>query len=156
MRLNSEFLFKIYASLEENRDNILIMAGIILLLVGVLDFSISTSSVSVFGFFFGISLTIIGVLVRIEVVTSDSSAKKKLGSFLISVSVFCFSGATVSVLFQKIAGYRFVVPVELHVWEAFNLYVLHVLLDHPFYWLFVPLLSIGLLCLIFGIILKKR
>jgi len=155
---DSEQLQKIRFFLEENLGKILFTIGIIFLSIGVLSWSVFGSSISILGFFLGVTLTGIGLLVKIEAVTSGSSRKKKLGSFLAATSMFFFAGACVAAIFTEIERIYPVIPLEFHTFvpPELNPYEPSWETVQPFSWLFVPLFSIGLCFLVFGLILKKR
>ena len=146
-------LTRIYDYLAENSGTILVMIGIIFLLIGILDFSITTSYLSILGFFLGISLIPFGFLVNLGVITLDYSIKGNLGSLSVAASVFLLAGACTSIIYTAIGKVRFVIPMEED-WP-FILYEMRLDLIHPFLWLFIPLSLISMCCLIFGIILKK-
>jgi hypothetical protein len=152
---------------EENLGTILVAVGIVFVLMGILDYSRDTSLISVLSLFVGISLTGTGFLVKTGFVESDSndfSVRKKLGCALVVASVFLFTGAFVSFVVIEIGRLRVaghVLPDPPPSLQGINHpnivhYNLHMEINHPFYWLCAPLLSIGLFCLIAGAIMRYR
>lgn len=158
MLTDSEHWLKICDFLRENTDNLVAVAGIVFLLVGLFSLSTVTSTIAATALFLGLSLTVIGALAKIGAIAIYSSPARRLGSMLIVASVFCFFGSLVCLFFQEITSYRLVVPAgEMHA-DRFPTYFREIKFtaEHPLNWLFIPLLSISVICLVLGILLKRR
>ena len=137
--------------LSESASYILILVGMALTLLGLLAFSMNTSMLTIAALCLGISLILTGFLKKIGLLTFDSGFREKTGSLLVLISAFLVAGAAVSLM--KIDIVRMWVPRigaanpqhhNFHFQEA-----------NPLSYLFIPLLSIGLLYGLLGLISKK-
>jgi len=137
--------------LSECASYILILVGMTLALLGLLTFSMDTSMLTIAALHLGISLILTGFLKKIGFLTFDSGLMERAGSLLMLLSAFLVAGAVVSLM--KIDIVRMWVPGigcvnpehhNFHFQEA-----------NPLSYLFVPLLSIGLLCGILGLVSKR-
>jgi uncharacterized membrane protein len=158
MLTDSEHLLKICGFFRENTDKLVAVAGIVLLLVGLFSLSTVTSAIAASALFLGLSLTFIVALAKVGAIAFYSSPARRLGSMLIVASVFCFSGSLVGLFFQEIVSYRLVVPAgEMHA-DRFPTYFREIkfTVEHPLNWLFIPLFSISMICLVLGMLLRRH
>jgi hypothetical protein len=154
---SSEPWFRFRDFLGENKYNLVVAAGIVLLFAGILDLSTITSSAAVVTVFLGLVLTPIGVLAKLEIITLNFSTREKIGSLLIVMSILFFSGSIVGPLVQDIAGVRVLTPFgAARAGLSPDTKEVRVELGHPFLWIVVPLAIAGVVCLVLGIVLKKR
>jgi uncharacterized membrane protein HdeD (DUF308 family) len=91
-----EYRNDIQTFLSERTSYNLILVGITLALLGILTFSINTSMLTIATLYLGISLTLMGFLKKIGILTFDSGLGDRAGSLLVLLSAFLVAGAVVS------------------------------------------------------------
>jgi len=139
--------------IKNNSGKFVFFIGIGFLLLGILFLSQVSSSlywVSAIGFFFGVILTCIGLLIEIEFYSSYNFIGK-LGSVFVTASLGFFAGALVSITYREIVGHKLIAVVfrgQILGWEV------KALTNNPYAWLFLPLLVTGIGLLVSGAILK--
>jgi hypothetical protein len=139
--------------LRDSFGKLLILVGILFLVVGLL--SLATISESYpwlcgIGFLFGVMLTGVGFLVEIEFY-SDSSVLGKVSSTMVTASLVFVAGFLMVISYRVVIGSK-VVPIISHGyilgWQTIPITAT------PYGWLAFPLLVIGVLLLVFGVILR--
>jgi hypothetical protein len=136
--------------LVEYVGNIMIVAGIVLLAVGVLSVNIFGSIMSVFTFFFGIICVAFGFFARIGLFYRLRSLNG-LGTILVCVSVAFFALSVALLEFLSVKGFRLIPIYYRGVLEGTTLYVS---LYRPYAWLSFASLWVSIGTFLAGLIVK--
>ena len=137
--------------LSENASFVLVAVGIALTIIGLMTFSMNTSMSTIATLYSGISSILLGFLIKIGLLTFDTSLQGKTGSLLVLSSAFLLAGAAVSLM--KIDIVRMWVPGIGAANPLHHNY--HFQEANPFSEFFTPFLIIGLLFGVLGLILKR-
>jgi len=137
--------------LEEYSGNILILAGIILLAVGVLYVNIFGSIVSVFTLFFGIVCVVYGLFARIGLFYIKLRSLNGLGTVLVCVAVAFLALSIALMEFLSVKGVYFnpiyYRGVFLGETESIALY-------RPYAWLSLSSLWVSFATFVAGLLVK--
>jgi hypothetical protein len=137
--------------LAEYLPGIMVFLGIVLFVVGLLFMQVSSSPVSVIGFFFGIVLIAFGILARVGFFSTNLRSLNGLGTVLICISVVFFSLSFSVLQFQEVSGYV-QIPVMDH--GVIIGYMSQPNYYRPYTWLSLTSIGICLSMLFAGLIAK--
>jgi hypothetical protein len=142
-------VFKEY--LEENSGSIMIIAGILLLVVGLVSYGSFGSLLSAASIFFGIVFVSFGLLARLEFFHLKLRSLNGLGAILVCIAVVFFALSVAFMEFQAVKGTRTIPDYYRGFLRGYSVIVITY---RPYFWLVVTLIWVGLASLLAGLIVK--
>jgi len=142
-------VFKEY--LEEYSWSIMIIAGILLLVVGLMSYNTFGSLLSAATLFFGIIFVSFGFFARLEFFYQRLRSLNGLGTILVCISVVFFALSVAFMEFQAVKGVRTVPDYFRGFLRGYSVIVTT---HRPYVWLGVTSIWVGLASFLAGLIVK--
>ena len=142
-------VFKEY--LEDYSGSIMIIAGVLLLVVGLMSYNTFGSLLSAATLFFGIIFVSFGFFARLGFFYSRLRSLNGLGTILVCISVVFFALSVAFMEFQAVKGVRTVPDYFRGFLRGYSVIVTT---HRPYVWLGVTSIWVGLASFLAGLIVK--